>query len=94
VAPFGTAETRNQGSLPLITILSALVSMPSFRFCSRASLELERVTLPHQLVVLRRQRPRRLQLHSADRLLRVWLYQVSPRVLDALVLIKPAPVIG
>jgi putative transposase len=77
----------------MITILSALVSVPSFRFRSRASLELELVALRHQLTVLRRQRPRRLRLHSADRLLWVCLYRVWPRVLDALVLAKPATVV-
>jgi hypothetical protein len=77
----------------MITILSALVSMLSFRFRSRASLELELVALRHQLIVLRRQRPRRLQLYSADRLLWVCLYRVWPRVLDALVLAKPATVV-
>ena len=49
--------------------------------------------LRHQLIVLRRQRPRRLRLHSADRLLWVCLYRVWPRVLDALVLVKPATVV-
>ena len=77
----------------MITILSALVFVLSFRFRSRASLELELVALRHQLVVLRRQRPRRLRLHSADRLLWVCLYRVWPRVLDALVLVKPATVV-
>ena len=77
----------------MITILSALVSVLSFRFRSRASLELERVALRHQLIVLRRQRPRRLRLHSADRLLWVCLYRVWPRVLGALVLVKPATVV-
>jgi putative transposase len=77
----------------MITILSALVSVLSFRFRSRASLELERVALRHQLIVLRRQRPRRLRFHSADRLLWVCLYRVWPRVLRALVLVKPATVV-
>jgi Integrase core domain len=42
----------------MITILSALVSVLSFRFRSRASLELELVALRHQLIVFRRQPPR------------------------------------
>jgi hypothetical protein len=41
----------------MITILSALASLLSFRFRSRASLELELVAPRHQLIVLRRQRP-------------------------------------
>src|SRR5215472_805035 len=61
----------------MITILSAVVSVLSFRFRSRASLELELVALRHQLIVLRRQRPRRLRLHSVDRLLWVCLYRVG-----------------
>ena len=77
----------------MIVILSAFVSLLSFRFRSRASLELELVALRHQLIVLRRQRPRRLRFHSADRLLWVCLYRVWPRVLDALVLVKPATVV-
>jgi hypothetical protein len=46
----------------MITILSALVSLLSFRVRRRASLELELVALRHQVSVLRRQRKGRLQL--------------------------------
>jgi putative transposase len=65
----------------------------SFRFRSRASLELELVALRHQLSVLRRQRTRRHRIDSADRLLWVWLYRVWPRGLDGLVIAKPATVV-
>jgi hypothetical protein len=57
----------------MITILSALVSLLSFRISSRASLELELIILRHQVTVLRRQPPARLRLFSTDRLLWVWL---------------------
>ena len=67
----------------MISILSALVSLLSFRVRSRASLELELVALRHQVSVLRRQRPGRARLFCADRLLWVWLYQVWPQVLHA-----------
>jgi putative transposase len=77
----------------MVTILFALVSLLSFRFRSRASLELELVALRHQVIVLRRQRPHRLRLLSADRLLWVWLYRVRPQVLETLVLVKPATVV-
>jgi putative transposase len=77
----------------MIAILSALVSLLSFRFRSRASLELELVALRHQLIVLRRQRPRRLRFLSADRLLWVLLYRVWPQVLETLVFVKPATVV-
>jgi putative transposase len=77
----------------MITILSALVSMLSFRFRGQPSLELELVALRHQLIVLRRQRPGSLRLYSADRLLWVCLYRVWPGVLDGLVLAEPATVV-
>src|SRR5712691_2599250 len=77
----------------MITILSALVSLLSFRVRGRASLELELVALRHQVSVLRRQREGRLQLFATDRLLWVWLYRIWPQVLNAVVLVKPATVI-
>jgi putative transposase len=78
----------------MFTILSTLVSMLSFRVRSRASLELELIALRHQLIVLRRQRPCRLRLFLTDRLFWVWLYRIRPQLLDTLVLVKPATVIG
>ena len=77
----------------MITIMSALLSVLSFRFRSRASLELELVALRHQLAVLRRQRPGRLRIFATDRLLWMWLYRIWPRALNAMVLVKPATVI-
>ena len=77
----------------MITILSALASLLSFRVRSRASLELELVALQHQVTVLRRQRPGQLRLVSTDRLLWVWHYRVWPQVLNAMVLVKPATVV-
>src|SRR5712691_6812902 len=77
----------------MIIILSALVSLLSFRVRSRASLELELVALRHQVTVLRRQRPGQPRLFSTDRLLWVWLYRIWPKVLDAMVLVKPATVL-
>jgi putative transposase len=77
----------------MLTLLSALGSLLSFRVRSRASLELELVALRHQLTVLRRQHPGQPRLFSADRLLWVWLYRIWPQVLDAMVLVKPATVL-
>src|SRR6266508_4151968 len=77
----------------MTTILSALVSLLSFCVRLRAPLELELVALRHQVSVLRRQRKGRLQLFATDRLLWVWLYRIWPRVLNAIVLVKPATVI-
>jgi putative transposase len=77
----------------MITILSALVSLLSFRVRSRTSLELELVALRHQVTVLRRQRHDQLRLFSTDRPLWVWLYRVWPQILNAMVLVKPATVV-
>src|ERR1700746_3808211 len=77
----------------MIRILSALVSLLSFRVRSRASLELELIALRHQVIVLRRQRPRRL-LCLTDRLFCVWLYRLRPQLLDISVLVKPATATG
>ena len=51
----------------MITILSTLVALLSFRVRSRAALELEPIALRHQIIVLRRQRPRRLRPLLTDR---------------------------
>src|ERR1700687_4103035 len=77
----------------MVTILSTLVSLLSFRVRSRASLELELVALRHQVTVMRRQHPGRLRLFSTDRLLWVWLYRIWPQVLNTMVLVKPATVV-
>jgi len=77
----------------MMTILSALVSILAFRVRSRASLKLELIALRHQVTVLRRQRPGRLRLLSADRLLWVWLYRIWPQVINAMVLVKPVTVV-
>jgi putative transposase len=77
----------------MMTILSALISVLGFRIRSRASLELELISLRHQVSVLRRQHPGRIRLFSTDRLLWVWLYRVWPQVLDAMVLVKPVTVV-
>ena len=70
-----------------------LVAAIARRFRSRAVLELENLALRHQLLVLRRQRPGRPRLFTIDRLLWVWLYQLWPRCLDTMVLVKPATVV-
>ena len=77
----------------MVTILLAVVSIIAFRFRSRAALELKLIALQHQLAVLHRQRSGRPQLSPLDRLLWVLLYRIWPRVIDAMVLVKPATVI-
>jgi hypothetical protein len=62
-------------------------------FRSRASLQVEIVTLRHQLNVLRRSSPQRPTFSSIDRLLFSVLYRLAPGVLDALKIVKPETVI-
>ena len=76
------------------TFISALCTMVACRLRSRADLELELIALRHQLAVLRRQRRGRPWLTAADRMLWVFLYRLWPRCLDAIVLVRPATVVG
>src|ERR1700694_3061138 len=62
-------------------------------FRSRASLEVEILTLRHQLNVLRRKSPQRPTFTSIGRLVLAGLYRLSPGVLDALKIIRPETVI-
>jgi hypothetical protein len=77
----------------MLTILSAMASLVSFRFRRRVSLELEVLALRHQLAVLHRQRPGRAWLGRGDRLLWAWLYRLWPRCLEVMVLVKPATIV-
>ena len=58
-------------------------------FRSRASLQVEVLTLRHQLNVLRRKSPQRLTFTSIDRLVFDGLYRLAPGVLDALKIVRP-----
>ena len=62
-------------------------------FRSRASLEAEIVALRQQLNVLRRKSARRPVFSSLDRLVFAGLYQIAPRITDALAIVKPETVI-
>src|SRR6202162_2102736 len=77
----------------MLTLVRSIVSRFGCRFRSRAVVELENLGLPHQLHVLRRQRPGRPRLFAIDRLLWVWFYRLWPRCLDTMVLVKPATVV-
>ena len=62
-------------------------------FRSRASLQVEILTLRHQLNVLRRKSPQRPTFSSIDRLVFAGLYRLAPGLLDALKIVKPETVI-
>ena len=60
---------------------------------SRASLQVEILTLRHQLNVLRRKSPQRLTFTGIDRLVFAGLYRLAPGMLDALAIAQPETVI-
>src|SRR5208283_1339084 len=62
-------------------------------FRSRASLEAEIMALRQQLNVLRRKSPKRLAFSNVDRLIFAGLYQITPRVLNALMILEPETVV-
>src|ERR1700720_2869258 len=61
-------------------------------FRSRASLQVEILTLRHQLNVLRRKSPQRLTFTSIDRLVFAGLYRLAPGMLDAFKIVRPETV--
>src|SRR5271163_3867257 len=63
-------------------------------FRSQAALRAEIVLLRHQLNVLGRRSPKRVNLSNIDRLVFAGIYSLVPQVLDALQIIKPETVIG
>jgi hypothetical protein len=73
----------------LILVLHIVVSP----FKTKARLEAEIVLLRHQLNVLRRRVPSKPQLAATDRLLFVWLYRLSPSVLNAVTIVQPETII-
>jgi transposase InsO family protein len=61
---------------------------------TRATLQLENVSLRHQIGVLQRSATKRPRLHAADRLLWVWLARVWTDWRSSLVIVKPETVVG
>jgi putative transposase len=74
-------------------LLSAFVSIRSW-FRSRAALQVEILSLRHQLSVLKRSQRGRLRLNSADRRLWVWLSRFWSNWRSALLIVKPQTVIA
>src|SRR5260370_7339919 len=62
-------------------------------FKPRQQPEAEILVLRHQLNVLQQRAPRRLYLRWAHRALFVWLYRCCPRILDAITIVRPEPVV-
>lgn len=76
----------------MFALVSTIFSRFAWRFHSPAESELKLIALRHQVAVLNRKRSARLRLYAIDRML--WVsYQVWPRCLEAMVLVKPATVV-
>src|SRR5262245_2228013 len=60
---------------------------------SRAALHAEILVLRHQLNVLRRKSPNRLVFRNVDRFVFAGFFGLTPRVLDAVKILKPETVI-
>src|SRR5262249_17992490 len=78
----------------MISVLVSLVLSVRSGLRSRAALQLELIALRHQLQVLNRSRPRRLQLATADRCFWALLSRSWPAWRTALVIVKPETVIA
>ena len=75
----------------MVAFLIQLLLVIRSRFSRRARLEAENLLLRQQLIVLRRQHPKRMRLLNIDRLLLVWLYRLCPSLLDSIVDVQPQP---
>ena len=78
---------------PMADVLKLICWAVIGLFRSRASLEAEILTLRQQLNVLRRKSPKRPAFSNVDRLIFAGLYQITPRVLNALTIVEPETVI-
>ena len=78
---------------PMVVFLTQLRQAPRSRLSRRAQLEAEDLFRCQQLVVLRREFPRRVRLCNINRLLFVWLYRLYPALLNAIIIVEPETVI-
>jgi hypothetical protein len=77
----------------MVAFLTQLLLTIRSWFTRRARLEAENLILRPQLVVLRRNSPRRVRLWNIDRLLLVLLYRLYPSLMDAIIIVRPETVI-
>jgi hypothetical protein len=62
-------------------------------FQSRSSLEAEGIALRQQLIVLRRNPPKRPALKMFDHLIFMLLYRLAPSVLGAMTIVQPETIV-
>ncbi len=73
----------------VISVLTAFLT----RFRSRVRLEAEVLALRHQVNILNRTAPKRVQFTGFDRLLFVWLYRLWPELLGSVTIVRPETVV-
>jgi hypothetical protein len=73
----------------MIALLYFVLAVLTAPFKSKLWLEAENAVLRHQLNVLKRRRPGRVQLTNQDRWFFIQLYRWSPTILKALNIIRP-----
>ena len=73
----------------MVALLWLLLMLLALPFKSMGRLEAENMALRHQLTMLRRKVPGRVQLTNCDRWFLIQLYRWFPSVLDAIKLIRP-----
>jgi PAS domain-containing protein len=78
---------------PVVAFLTQLLLVIRSWFARRSRLEAENLVLRQQIIVLRRQQPKRVRLWNIDRLLMVWLYRLYRSLLDAIIIVQPETVI-
>ena len=89
-AAIGRGIRAESGVLPeLVAVLGSLCSLVR----ARKDLALENLALRQQLLVLRRARPKRLRLKSADMIFWAWLSLVWAHWADVLVIVRPDTVL-
>ena len=74
----------------LLWLVAVILSSP---FQPKWRLEAENATLQHQLMVLRRQVPRRIRLTNVDRVIRAQLCRCFPSILKVLAVVQPKTVV-
>jgi len=77
----------------MVEFLIELLLVARSRLKSRARLGAEILVLRQQVIVLSHKSPSRVRLKNIDRLIFVWLYRLSPSILNPLTLIKPETVL-
>ncbi len=77
----------------MVGIVRVLLWFLGSRLKSRERLEAENLALRHQLNVVLRSAPQRMQVRNIDRLLFICLYRLWPGVLSQIVIIQPETVV-